>query len=563
MPGMQQSLLQQGTGYLKAVCSLWGLSSLSGFSDSATAGLLMEKILRPNVAESLILNAEENVTRAVKLLVRNNGSLPFQVFRARFGDVRVMGEVRLEREKPWLSLQSATEWLWYHGIIQIGMLPLEKRDRAAIDEFVFIPDELFAVLSTAQGFFVSDEEKTDLIIRPASPEEVSQSKPADDTIVDLCCILLAAYRTGNSIEPLEAVYGTRETKFLYRLLDIMQIIEPGGIPNPEKTQTFLQISRDQTIAQLFAAWANTAAVDDLRAVETLLVDDLADYSPEWIRGAVLSELSRITENQWWSVGSFISHFRISQPNFLRPNGENTTWLIRNQVMDHFNQWENIEGFYVRYLLSGPLNWLGLVDVAYKKEISGADLPNICAFRIQKKWKKLLQNFRKEIEFPAVISGHGSEQELPRINADGRILLSNKTSRIFRYHTARYCDWGKIEKKQWEFRITPQSLQRARENGLTINSYIGMMRRISGKGVPEKLLAAMVQWDQKHTQASIYQATLLTVSDPEWIEALISQKNTARWIEQQINKNTIIIKPKGENVIRRALIELGALVDKLS
>jgi len=45
--------------------------------------------------------------------------------------------------------------------------------------------------------------------------------------------------------------------------------------------------------------------------------------------------------------------------------------------------------------------------------------------------------------------------------------------------------------------------------------------------------------------------------------LISQKNTARWIEQQINKNTIIIKPKGENVIRRALIELGALVDKLS
>ncbi|MHC1770748.1 MAG: hypothetical protein AB9907_03260 [Flexilinea sp.] len=89
----------------------------------------------------------------------------------------------------------------------------------------------------------------------------------------------------------------------------------------------------------------------------------------------------------------------------------------------------------------------------------------------------------------------------------------------------------------------------------------MLRRIAGKAVSGNLLRAIEQWDQTRTQATMFHATLLTVSNPDWIVTLLNSRDTAKWIEQQLNMNTIIIKPKGEEVIRRALIELGALVDK--
>ncbi len=564
MPAMKQSFLQQDTGYLKAVCLNWNIP-VADMSAEDISDALIETILQPERVSQIILSAPDGVIQAVTLLIRNQGAFPAGGFRERFGDIRIMGDARLEREKPWLAPQSVAEWLWYRGIIQVGMLHRRHQGRGEIAEYVFIPDELFSLLSGNSAFQMSDEKKSELIIRPAAPDEVMKSDPADDMIVDLSCILLAAYRTGNPVADLWTIYGEKKTKFLLKLLELLRIIDPVDVLDPEATQTFLQISRNSAVQQLFSAWMDSAAVDDLRAIEELHVDSLVDYSPKRIRAVIIDLLAKIPEDIWWSVKSFISYVQETEPTFLRPNGENTTWLIQNRNADHFNRWENIEGLYIRYLLACPLNWLDVIDIAYnKKDDPADDRLRFSAFRIRKQGKRILQESPQGETFSGSENGRQSvEQEIPKVNIDGRIILTNGTSRIFRYHTARYCEWEKIEKKQWEFRITPKSLQQAKEKGLSVNAYIWMLRRSAGKAVPEKLLKAMLQWDKVHTQASMYQATLLTVSNPDWIDALINQKNTSRWVEQRINRNTIIIKPKGENIIRRALIELGALVDKQS
>ena len=97
--------------------------------------------------------------------------------------------------------------------------------------------------------------------------------------------------------------------------------------------------------------------------------------------------------------------------------------------------------------------------------------------------------------------------------------------------------------------------------MSVNSFIGLLKRSIGSGVPQKLLIAIDQWDKVDTQATIFHALLVTVNNPNWINALLSSKDTAPWIEQRLNDNTIIIKSKGEKIIYRALIELGALAEK--
>jgi hypothetical protein len=59
---------------------------------------------------------------------------------------------------------------------------------------------------------------------------------------------------------------------------------------------------------------------------------------------------------------------------------------------------------------------------------------------------------------------------------------------------------------------------------------------------------------------MFQATVLTVTNPEWINNLMNSKDTAKWIQQRLNPNTVLIRSKGEEAVRRALIEMGALTD---
>ena len=88
----------------------------------------------------------------------------------------------------------------------------------------------------------------------------------------------------------------------------------------------------------------------------------------------------------------------------------------------------------------------------------------------------------------------------------------------------------------------------------------MLKRSGEKALPEALLNAVEQWDRMDTQATMFQATVLTVTNPDWIASLLNSKDTSQWIQQQLNANTVFIKPKGEEAVRRALIEMGVLTD---
>ena len=54
-----------------------------------------------------------------------------------------------------------------------------------------------------------------------------------------------------------------------------------------------------------------------------------------------------------------------QPDFQRPAGDYDSWFLRDQqsgeFLRGFEHWDEVDGALLRYLICGPLHWLGGVD----------------------------------------------------------------------------------------------------------------------------------------------------------------------------------------------------------
>jgi hypothetical protein len=558
MPSLLKSLIQQDDHYLQIVGNLWQLD-IAAYSKKDAAEIILHKIITENNLIEKLAEAPFETLPVLSYLIAQNGFILSTIFFEQFGEIRVMGERRKMLEKPWESPISVTEWLWYHGVIQMNMLALPGQ--VEIQEYVYLPDEISKILSRYFPFNERIVDVNELIVRPASPNEVVLVQRGNDSILDLGCLLIASIRTGKPIQNLYSVFQKEKTDFVLRIFEEMSLVQNNEIIHPEEAQNFLQMNRIAALLQMMMSWKNSDQIDDLRETTDLFIDDLVKYSSREIRKSVLTLMQRITSNEWCSFDGFSVSIRKANPNFLRPDGENSPWLIRNTIRNNFNEWASIEGEYLQYLLHYPLYWFGIVDIAFHEKSENESKQKISAFRITRIGRIFLDEMDKKSISEKILKIKNTEKDIPKISIDGKIILTNSTPRLLRYQISRFCEWTKLEITRSVFSVTPFSLRQAKENGLSVNSFIGLLKRSIGSGVPQKLLIAIDQWDKVDTQATIFHALLVTVNNPNWINALLSSKDTAPWIEQRLNDNTIIIKSKGEKIIYRALIELGALADK--
>lgn len=558
MPSLLKSLIQQDDHYLQIVGNLWQLD-ITAYSKKDAAEIILHKIITENNLIEKLAEAPFETLPVLSYLIAQNGFILSTIFFEQFGEIRVMGERRKMLEKPWESPISVTEWLWYHGVIQMNMLALPGQ--VEIQEYVYLPDEIRKILSRYFPFNERIVDENELIVRPASPNEVVLVQRGNDLILDLGCLLIASIRTGKPIQNLYSVFQKEKTDFVLRIFEEMSLVQNNEIIHLEEAQNFLQMNRIAALLQMMMSWKNSDQIDDLRETTDLFIDDLVKYSSREIRKSVLTLMQRITSNEWCSFDGFSVSIRKANPNFLRPDGENSPWLIRNTIRNNFNEWASIEGEYLQYLLHYPLYWFGIVDIAFHEKSENESKQKISAFRITRIGRIFLDEMDKKSISEKILKIKNTEKDIPKISIDGKIILTNSTPRLLRYQISRFCEWTKLEITRSVFSVTPFSLRQAKENGLLVNSFIGLLKRSIGSGVPQKLLIAIDQWDKVDTQATIFHALLVTVNNPNWINALLSSKDTAPWIEQRLNDNTIIIKSKGEKIIYRALIELGALADR--
>lgn len=538
MPDLMHRLQTQDLGFLEIVAELWGVELKAADARSALRPLT-RALLDPGLLIEIVDALPAQARQALDALILNEGWLPWGRFIQNFGPLREVGPGRRDREKPYLEPISATEILWYRTLIGRDFL----RHGGELQECAYIPDDLLEFLPSVKP---SQPEPPG---RAASKGETAFIRPVNDRILDHTCTLLAALRMG---EPQRSPgVNTWQPPFqvVHALLAAMKLITSSEQPVPEDARPFLEMPRGEALAWLVRGWRASSLFNELRLMPDLVCEGAWHNDPLIARERILTWLSEVPDGKWWNLASFVQALYVLEPDYQRPAGDFDTWLIRDarsgEPLHGIEHWEHVDGALVRYLITGPLHWLGLVDLASSKKEGP-----VTAFRFSSWSEQLLLG-------QPVATLLQEDQPLVALS-DGTLTVSTHAPRLARYQASRFCLWVDETDQRYTYRITPASLSAAAGQGLKI-VHLEVLLKKYGDPPPPSLMAALRQWDQKGGQVRIHPAVVLRVEDPHILQVL-RESPAGRFLAEPLGPTAVILSPGATEKVAAALARLGYLTD---
>jgi hypothetical protein len=346
---------------------------------------------------------------------------------------------------------------------------------------------------------------------------------------------------------------------LLHLLPALGLVQtlPNGLLklDPEKVQPFLHGSPSDRLRQLAEAWRASREWNELLRLPGLHFEGQAwSNDPHSARQAILALLEAVPANQWWSLASFVAAVKDRQPDFQRPAGDYDSWYIRDAAsqtyLRGFDHWDRVDGALVRHLIRHPLHWLGLVQLGD----DGA------AFRLTDYGAAFLGR-----------SGWPEAGDAPTpldFNAEGLIRLPAAGSAHDRFQLARISGWLPPEGADYVYRLTPASLARAVQKGITIPRILEFLQRAAGGAAAVEtrpawaaLSGALRRWETRGGEAMLREAVVLKLSSAELLDLLRGTPAVRDYLGEAVGPAAVLVKPEHHAALRAALAQLGILADE--
>jgi hypothetical protein len=238
---------------------------------------------------------------------------------------------------------------------------------------------------------------------------------------------------------------------------------------------------------------------------------------------------------------------LSQPDFQRPAGDYDSWFIRlrqtGDFLRGFENWDQVDGELIRFMICGPLHWLGILDLASPETGEPAS-----AFRFSSWGRALLQRNPPQ--------GLAAEDDKIYARSDGRLRLSRYVPRPVRYQVARFCQWDGTKDNFYRYLIVPASLERAHRQDLQVPQLLALLRR-HASALPPVLIKSLERWEAHGTEARIERLLVLRVASPDVLQELRTSR-AARFLGDPLGPTTIIVKSGAAEKVLAALADLGCL-----
>ena len=538
MPTFQTILQDKDLAFLQNIAFFWGIE-LSAPDDISAKTILLESISknRDQVLE-MVDSLPEDAKKAFLAILENNGRMPWTKFARDYGEVRNMGSAKRERERPDINPNSPAEKLWYRGLIGRAFLKIKEEPQ----EFVFIPDEFLFLVKP------HNNKNLNITVNSISSSLVVPRNFVNNNLLQNACTLLAGLRKGMSESEIQPFLQEIPYRFGFGLLKTANIINSENQLDVEATRLFLETPNNESILNLFNYWLNSNEINEMLLIPELIIENKIDNNAKQIRIFLLKKIFELGASNWWKQDSFISKIKQEYPDYLRPAGNFDTWFIKKVdskgYLLGFENWDQVDGKLIQFMLNGPLQWLGIIETGELKE----EKSQTC--RISK-WG----NDIRQKKYPVLIN---QIEEKPKIDSFGKIVISKNVPLALRYQISRFCDWELPNHNEYRFQLTPKSLIRAEKHGLNPNQFLTLIQKALGQ-IPPTIKKVFENWEKNGVENFITKETLLRVSNPEIIVKL-NEGNTSKFIKEILSSTVAIINDGSENKIQKAIFELGFFTD---
>ena len=224
------------------------------------------------------------------------------------------------------------------------------------------------------------------------------------------------------------------------------------------------------------------------------------------------------------VPTFIARMKLYMPYLLFPRqygpraerysvGSNPygwNFRLRRGWLTHREGWHLVEGGFIRTILSGPLAWLGIVDVNEEEHpnafllAQGAGLAAHATLSeaIDPTWGRLVV----QPNFDLVALAPVPERLL--------VDLDRFAERVRLEHIAQY-------------RLSKSSVTRAVQLGLSAEAIYQIIEEAAGGTIPQNVHYSLQEWERQARRVELWRAaTLLEVDDPALLDELFAAPETS-------------------------------------
>ena len=562
MPTLVRSFVDYDVDLLHIIAAQWDID-LTTNDRALAAEELAQGMAQPDAVRETWERLDADAQAALGELLANGGELPFAQFTRRFGELRAMGPARREREKPWLNPASITEALYYRGLI----VRVFEQVPAGAQEFIAIPSELIDLLPQPPPRV----EVRAPSYRVVPPRRLPDGHPtAPDDMATLLAFLLlreADAREWLDCRPHERIdRHLRRPEPAYRALLPQLAYDLGLIyaapaplhlthVNRDAVRPWLEAPRSHQLRSLAETWLASTTWNDLVYTPGLEAEEWPS-TPIAGRRVIVDMLGEVPPGEWWSVSGFVERVRELNPDFQRPGGDYAGWYLRDaytgEILQGFESWDMVEGAMIRFIIQGPMHWLGLVRAGYG------------AFE--------LTPFGLALQGRADWPLSPDREARARVDTQGLITVPVSASRYDRLQVARFAAWISApppspytpdgpsrDDAAYVYRLTPQAISRVVEEGVSIPSHIiPFLQRVTGHSLPPNVVKMLENWHEQPREVIVHDVVILSTRNLGAYQKIRANARVSRWLGKQIGPHAHIVKREDMPALLNALREMGVL-----
>ncbi len=569
MPNIQTMLREHDEGILPTLASVWSVT-VTNMNTEEQIRALNDALQIPEKAETVWGKLSEDERQALQTLLGSQLQMQGNMFKRFYGDIRKMGKGQVEREQPHKNPATIAEGLFYKGLIGEQF----KQGKKGMELTIFVPEELAQVLPIHKTAYEGIENEpmpqaetvTIDHLLPVEEHYIEEIQPADTSIVDDMCTLLAFLRNHTAgiveddflpadVERLMPYLLNQSPERLNFILgigasaDLITTQEGRAYPK-RNSQKWLDSTRSEQLKTLLDAWHTSTIYRDMWHVQGLHVDYDAGfpYDPLLGREAMVEILRQVAPaNEWFAVDELIDAVKAIDSDFQRPGGDYESWYIRNDAGEYlhgYESWDAIEGALIDFYIKGPMHWLGLVDIS-------EDAARFTAYG---------RAYIGLSDFPYP----PDPSELITINDDGVFVVSRRVSRVDRFQVARFTTWGTPDSAEYYYRLDAEGIEMAGKQNITTGHILTFLKKhADGKPLPDRVNQLLENWQGgggNLSEVTFERLLVLRTTSPEVLDRIYNEPTLRRYLGAKLGEMACIIRANQQEDLQVALGDVGIKVE---
>jgi len=398
------------------------------------------------------------------------------------------------------------------------------------------------------------------------------------------------------------VTGSKESDyrrlfFLRRLaaaLDVLRVDPAENQITAQPTPTFISQPPPQRVRLSFQRWRDgdwwnelLATVPSTMAPSAALIVSAAPAPVSSARRTVLSTLALLVQHAesqqngsaaWVSIEAVSAYLRDHNDEFLvtetltgeRARGysyyysnqgtinlryeyNSLNWSWPQHTRNEEAGWKEVEGAFIRSVLTEGLYWLGLVDLGYAKPVTpqgGAAPDDVVAVRLTDMGRWLLLN--------------GPQPEIPE--ESGRVVVQ-PNFRIFAFDPISDTVLARLDSfanrqnaaRAIEYELSRDSLYRAQLTGQNAAQIQQWLEQVTGAALPQNVARSLAEWQAAFERITVHSRVgWLEAATPALIDALLGDSRWSKAIVRRATPTGLMVRADRIDEMEQALLAAGEL-----